>query len=302
MTLRTAILILNWNGWDDSFACLDALVAIQPPADIFLIDNGSSQDRSDEVSARFAGVKVVRLGENYGWAGGYNRALDQARAAGFEAAYLLNNDTAPAPGFLAPLQRLLASDPKVAAIGSVILFPDGSAEFDGEFRPRGERPPPELFAQPVQVRQLHGAGIILSLAAFSQLGGFDERFFCYEEETEWCHRAQSAGYRLMLAPASRIVHAGESSDVNGNAAYYRTRNRFLGRRLGSQTASRSKLAKLAHQEIQRLKASGRQEAARAMFEGLADGLTGRFGKRPPPPSAWRRLAARAFIWQAALRS
>src|SRR5690349_7184644 len=121
------VLILNWNGWEDTFACLESLqplCAAGEVGDVWLIDNGSRTDRTAECRSLLSQLRVIRFDENFGWAGGYNRALRQFLEKGCLAAFLLNNDATVHPGFLTKLCQAMAADDQLAAIGSTIVYPD----------------------------------------------------------------------------------------------------------------------------------------------------------------------------------
>jgi GT2 family glycosyltransferase len=300
----TPIVVLNWNGWEDTFRCLESLEACRAEA-VWLVDNGSREDRTEAVRVRFPAVRCLRWERNLGYAGGNNRALELATREGCTAAYLLNNDCEVTPGFLdAPLQ-LLAADPRLAAVGSRVVYGDAPEflQYDGTGHDPGARPLlPAEGSWPADYAL--GAGMLLNLAAGRELGLLDERFFCYHEEIEWCFRARRAGWGVAVAGASLVKHHCAGSDTGANALYYQIRNEFLLEEcLGS--ARRPTVRRLVYQGVlhaSRAAREGRSDRWQAVAAGLWDGLHGRFGPRPSPPSA---LALRAHMawWtaQAVLR-
>ncbi len=293
------VLILNFNRWDETFAGIETM---QPYLkDLWLVDNGSDEDRTVEAARRFPKLRTLRLPENGGWAHGYNQALEVVLSEGYEIAYLLNNDAIPEPGAVESAVATLRSSERCAAVGSVILQDAGKRiTFDGEyfhFKSMAERQASVVRPGVRPVRTLHGAGFALSMQAFATLGPFPEDYFLYWEEADWFISARRRGWNLMLDGSSIVMHEGSASDSNDNAKYYRTRNRFLALRRGvSISGARESPISLIHEELQRSRradANGR----RSIHEGLLDGLLGRFGKRR---RAWSPLVLGAVMFALSL--
>src|SRR5688500_5379740 len=121
---RVLVIVLNWNGADDTLACLASLADLEYPAfDILVIDNGSRVSVAAAVRERFPETRCIELPMNLGYAGGNNVGLRAAMAEGYAFACVLNNDTLVDPRFLrAALAE--ASAPRVAAVGAKVLCED----------------------------------------------------------------------------------------------------------------------------------------------------------------------------------
>lgn len=297
------VIILNWNGWDDTLDCVRRLCDLPEAGEIWLVDNASNQDRTAEVQAVCPGLRVFRWDDNYGWAGGNNRALKIAAAEGHEFAYLLNNDCEPSPGFLSAVTDAAAADPKLAAVGSCILYqePAGFARFDGEYHDPGARAwkPASGFRV---VPNVNGAGMLVRLQAMEEAGYFDERYFCYAEETEWCWRTAAHGYRCAICLESVVLHACEGSDVSSNALYYRRRNDFLLMEYAPLEERAARRDRCILGTVLGAKQALRErdpERWLALSAALHDGLAGRFHRRPPAPS---RAQLKAFMAYWTLRA
>src|SRR5262245_4296534 len=208
----TPVLVLNWNGWKETLVCLESLRSASDVEDVWLVDNGSTDDRSEEAKRAYPGLRVLRWNDNYGFAGGYNRAMRIAIEEGCQFAYLLNNDTTVTAGFLASALACARRDPSLAAVGSRVLKEPAATQDDDS---------------PTQQPAVVGAGMLIRLSALQEHGFFDERLFCYGEEVEWCWRLREHGRGSSVCPASVIIHRGEGSDRDGDATYYRVRNRFF---------------------------------------------------------------------------
>lgn len=292
------VLVLTWNNWELTTECLTALRLTEAEL-IWVIDNGSDEDRSTEIE-RDCNVRVIRLEQNFGWAGGYNRALRVASAEGYFAAYLLNNDTRPRPGFLNAASAILAGNPEIAVVGSTILYSTADEQwvkFDGTYHnPCEERFGGSTGMEAANSSEANGAGMLIHLAAYARIGGFDERFFCYHEEAQWCARAIAAGWRISVTKTSVIVHQGEGSDRSANSRYYRLRNKFL---LGQVENDRiefgCKLRIAREIASEAIAHDGQANTAgyEAALQALRDGWTGRWGRRPTERAGrfWRFAVA-----------
>jgi GT2 family glycosyltransferase len=207
------IIILNWNGRDDTLACLASLARLDYAAhQIVVVDNGSTDGSAAALRAAFPGLTVMELAENQGYVGGNNAGLDHARTAGADYALLLNNDTEVAPDFLSQAGGLIDRQR-----GSTRMI--GLGEVDrGQF---GQAPRPVDFVT--------GCALLIRLSLVERIGLLDERFFAYFEETEWCVRAARAGYKIIHVPKARIWHkiSPEARAASPMVHYYMTRNRLL---------------------------------------------------------------------------
>jgi GT2 family glycosyltransferase len=288
-------MILNWNGWDDTVECVASVVAADTRCPIWVIDNGSIADRSAEILGMSARVRVIKLGGNFGWTGGYNRALKVARDEGYEYAYLLNNDAIAGVDFLEEAVTPMRSNPCLAAVGSVVVHAEDPrwVHFDGAYHGIGETTRPKGGAV-LPVDLTNGAGMALSLQAFATVGPFDEHLFCYGDEDEWCHRAAQRGMSIGVATGSVIAHRRGGSDRNASSEYYRARNRLLLRRLHPHTMPNLLIQSyFAVRNASEFRRRGRQDVADAIAQGLIDGLRGRGG---PRGTQSKLASAIPYIW------
>jgi GT2 family glycosyltransferase len=283
----TPVIVLNWNGWDDTFACLRSLREHGDGCPVWLVDNASCDDRSAEASALYPGLRVFRWDDNYGWAGGYNRALQIALHEGYDYVYLLNNDCLLTPGFLQTALDVAQADPGAAAVGSYVAYAATPEwlQFDGAPRDEGDRAVADgLFT--MRTSRLSGAGMLVRMRAMIECGLFDERLFCYWDDTEWCARAREAGWYLLIAGGSLVLHRSTGSDVNFNALYYLYRNRYLVRTRASLRFPLVRELRYIGGGLRfagELRRMGRREEAKAIVAGLWDGWTGKIGRRGSDP-------------------
>ncbi|MDR2883133.1 MAG: glycosyltransferase family 2 protein [Alistipes sp.] len=217
------VVILNWNGAEVLSRFLPSVVASVPPGvEVVVADNGSTDGSAELVRRGFPSVRVVTLDRNYGFAGGYNRAL-----RGLDADYfiLLNNDVETPPGWCEPLVEMLEARPEIAAVAPKILswaardtfeYAGASGGFidslgypfcrgrilDTLERDRGQ------YDDAREVFWATGACLACRAEVFRTLGGFDESFFAHQEEIDLCWRIWSAGWRVMVEPRSCVWHLG----------------------------------------------------------------------------------------------
>lgn len=221
---KTAVVILNWNGHKimEEFlpsvikytACNDTCVAVA--------DNGSTDNSLNFLSEHYPDVKQIILDANYGFAGGYNRALKQVNAKYF---VLLNSDVEVTENWLEPLVEYLDNNDNVAACMPKILSYRNKTSFEyagaaggyidkygypfcrGRILNRIEADNRQYDA-PANVFWTTGACMIVRSEVFNALNGFDESFFAHMEEIDLCWRVQHAGYLLHCIPQSHVFHLG----------------------------------------------------------------------------------------------
>lgn len=217
------IVILNWNGVDHLRRFLPSVVAAAPEGvEVIVADNGSTDDSVAVLRGEFPSVRVIRLDRNYGFAGGYNRALEYVEADYY---LLLNSDVETPEGWLQPLVDCLDRNPDVAVVApKLIAYADrrtfeyagaagGYVDLLGYPFCRGRilRTVEEDGGQYDDERDVFwvsGAAFCCRAEVFHTLEGFDDDFFAHMEEIDLCWRMQLAGYRVRVVPASRVFHLG----------------------------------------------------------------------------------------------
>ena len=236
-----SIIIVNWNGGSLLTRCVDTIVNSAPKVsyEIVIIDNASQDDslaqlRASAVAAPMIAREQLRIfvnSENRGFGAANNQAFALTDSP---FVFILNLDTEMRPGTIDTLLQKLTSDPKIGACGPRMLNADGSLQVSVFFSPprvwhtflsqlwlyhllprrlRGElllgghwkhdreRPVP----------MLGGAAILARREMIEEVGGFDERFHMYSEDTEWCWRIRQSDWRLMFVPEAELIHHGAQS-------------------------------------------------------------------------------------------
>jgi len=299
------IIVLNWNGREDTLACLDSLMRMEYPSfHVTVVDNGSTDGSPDAVRRAFPQVEVLETGANMGYAGGNNRGLERALERGAPYILLLNNDTTVAPDMLTHLAGAVEADPTVGMAGPTIYYADrpeviwtagGAIHWGrGETRMMGLDEPDQgqFGTAPREVDFVSGCAMLLRRKVPERVGLLDERFFLYYEEVEWCVRARRAGFRIVHVPRARVWHriCPQAQAESPTVHYYMTRNRLLflaltgaGWRAWISTIVDNVRTLLSWSVRPRWRHKGPQR--RAMVRALADACRGRWGFVPSPVSS-----------------
>ncbi len=220
---RLSIVILNWNGRHHLERYLPSVVEHSSgEAAVIVADNGSTDDSLAWLEEHYPNVGVIALDANYGFAGGYNRALKQIDT---EYCLLLNSDVEVTAGWWQPLVEILDSNADVAAVAPKILADRDRDRFEyagaaggfidylgypfcrGRILSSVERDEGQ-YDDARDIFWGSGAALCCRREVFLDMGGFDESFFAHMEEIDLQWRMQLAGWRIMVEPRSVVYHLG----------------------------------------------------------------------------------------------
>lgn len=294
-------LVLTYNGLEDTRKCLRSL-ASQAAAGhpILLVDNGSADGTMEIVGREFPWAKRLRVEQNQGPSVGNNRGIEHALAHGAGSVLLLNNDTTVAPNLIDRMIAAAEAHPDFQIIGPVINYMDEPALVmtDGvTFNPPGHgglfvRKPVPLAEAPTPaitpVDIVNGCCMLVSAEVFRTIGLFDEQFFIYHDETDFCLRALAATFRCGVIGEQLIWHKGSSTfKATGKrfARYFDSRNlvyvlrKHDGARLNGRTRRQTAKTLFLYLYFRYCheREDGHPDAADAIIEGILDGLAGRQG-------------------------
>jgi GT2 family glycosyltransferase len=235
-----AVVILNYNGKAHLENFLGTVVRCSDDATVIVADNGSGDDSLTYISQFHPLVRVIPIGSNRGFCGGYNFALRQVDADYY---VLLNNDVEVTDGWLRPLRRLLDDNGNIAAVQPKILSwrqkdyfeyaGAGGGMIDTLGYPfcRGrlfrtlERDNGQ-YNDTVPVFWATGACMAVRSGLFHELGGLDEDFFAHMEEIDLCWKLKRLGYQVYYCGESTVYHVGGGTLSEGSPrkTYYNFRN------------------------------------------------------------------------------
>jgi GT2 family glycosyltransferase len=217
---KVAIIILNWNGLQDTMACLTSLQKITyPNCEVVVVDNASEGDDVRILRNAFGNnAQIVENDRNYGYAGGNNIGIKHCLThSSPDYLLLLNNDTVLAPDFLVEMLKVAESDECIGIVGPKVYYYDfplliqsagaqvnmwtGRASLIG-----ASQQDTGQYDRQREVDYLLGCCLLVRTAVVRTIGLFDEAYFCYWDETDYCVRARKAGYKLAYAPKAEIWH------------------------------------------------------------------------------------------------
>ncbi len=239
---KVAIIILNWNGRDDTLACLESVFRIDyPNYGVIVVDNGSSDDSVPAIHQRFPQARVIETGENLGYAGGNNVGIKYALENNFDAILLLNNDTIVDKNVLNAFFSALSRYPEGAILGAKIYYHSQphTLWFAGgkwvretmDFIHIGQNQEDDRkFSRDIVCDYITGCALFASAQVFRRVGLLDEDFFLTYEETDWCYRAKELGYPSICIPEAKVWHKVSASfggEYSPLSRYFLTRNRLL---------------------------------------------------------------------------
>ncbi|HEX4814805.1 MAG TPA: glycosyltransferase family 2 protein [Nonomuraea sp.] len=237
--MRVAVVIVTYNSAGVLDGCLRSLPegarGVELAA-VVVADNASADDSMTIAKqATDLPVVAVQLGRNAGYAAAVNAGVDALDLDELDAVYVLNPDCRLRPGSIAPLAAALAV-PGRGIAAPYMVNPDGSLQPSLRRRPTigravaeaiigGDRAGrlwrlgelvtnPREYERPGPYAWATGAALLLSVPAMREVGRWDESFFLYSEETEYCLRAADQGWITWYEPASVIEHIGGDSGVN----------------------------------------------------------------------------------------
>jgi GT2 family glycosyltransferase len=220
---KISIVILNWNGSGFLKRFLPSVIAFSKGnVEIVVADNGSTDDSAATVSTYFPTISYLQLDQNFGFAEGYNKALNHLQSDYF---VLLNSDVEVTSGWLDPIMNMMELNPSVGICQPKILSLERQQEFEyagasGGFIDRFGYPfcrgrilqEIELdhgqYDASIQVSWASGACMMVRSQVWKACSGFDTGFWAHMEEIDLCWRAQHLGYSVYVCPDSVVYHLG----------------------------------------------------------------------------------------------
>lgn len=229
---QVVIIVVNWKLKNDTLRCLKSLEGLDLPDAIshrvIVVDNGSGDGSAKCIADAYPESELISLSTNVGFGAACNVAIRQIMWDGDDDyVFLLNNDASVHPKVLAELVQAAEAHPEAGILGPKIYYQDdprtiwyagarkrwgvlaavdtGRGQVDrGQFGARRE------------VDYVFGAGMLIRCSVFERIGLFDERFFLYLEDMDFCLRAQAAGFSLLFVPQAHVWHKGAASTANHN--------------------------------------------------------------------------------------
>jgi len=249
VSVELSIIVVNWNGGELIKRCLDSVRRHSAgiPIELIVVDNLSTDGSREWLSSQGEFVKLISNDENAGFA----RASNQAFATSTTPfLFLLNSDAEIHEGTLDTLLATIRSSTGIGVVGPRLINSDGSLQASVWRNPptpfetliNGFRlyklMPKEIRARTLlgfhwdhtqrrSARLLSGAALMIRRKVIEDVGGFDERFHMYGEDTEWCFRVVRAGWTMMFEPAATVTHHGGASTTQRWTSLEKRRIEYL---------------------------------------------------------------------------
>jgi GT2 family glycosyltransferase len=211
---RFSYIIVSYNTLPLTRAAVSSIVkhSSQVPHETIVVDNDSADGTVEALRREFADIKIIEMGENRGISAANNAG---AKIAEGDWLVLMNSDTELLADTMTVVDDLLRKNPTLDVLGGQLIFPDGSLQNSAagvKKNPRDQSEQPELIA----VTGFVGAFMVIRHTLWRKLDGWDEGYFFYCEDSDFCTRAIHAGAVLRWSPRFRVIHhrRGSSKKIN----------------------------------------------------------------------------------------
>lgn len=223
MSKKVAVVILNWNGKSFLEQFLPSVLKHSAThARVIVADNCSQDDSVSYLQQNFPEIEIIKLDKNYGFAGGYNKALKQVDAKYY---VLLNSDVEVTENWLPPMIGMLDNNPSVAACQPKIKDFNNKIYFEyagaaGGFIDKYGYPfcrgrvfetlekDSGQFDDKTEIFWASGAAMFIRSELYHKIGGLDDYFFAHMEEIDLCWRLKNTDHQIMCCPTSTVYHLG----------------------------------------------------------------------------------------------
>lgn len=207
---RVLVIVVTYNGRQWLDRCLGSVPSW---ADVFVVDNDSTDGSADDVAARFPQAHLLRSAENLGFSKANNLGFKYALERGYDYVYLMNQDAWLAPGALEALVAAAEAHPDYAVL-SPLQYQDGYKAFDSQFAKlyhgSVEGMGSQTASEPdevVEVKRVMAAHWLVPVGALKTVGLFEEELFpLYGQDDDWCNRVRHHKLRVGVVPAAKAVH------------------------------------------------------------------------------------------------
>ena len=302
---KVFIIILNWNGKNDTIECIESVRNINySNFEIIIVDNGSTDDSEKTIKKAFPDVIFLQTGANLGFAEGNNVGIRHALGVGADYIFLLNNDTTIEADAISHLVDFAEKNDGAGIIGPKILFysepkriwfAGGIVDFEkGSSHRGGGRPDDGKFDEIVETDYITGCALLIKAGVIDKIGLMIPDYFLLFEESDWCLRAKKAGYKIFYIPKARVYHKCSTAFSFGKSRahkaarapswiYYYVRNNllFIKRHLKGSVRRRAYVncVKRSFKWLEWKNIEQRIDRLLAILTGFLDFSLRRFGRR-----------------------
>jgi len=228
---QVIVVIVNWNRYEDTCACIESLIKQEAvKTDLIVVDNGSTDHSETLLRNKYPQVEIIRSEENLGFAGGFNLGIRFALTRDTEYILIVNNDTIAESDMIRQLLHEM-DHKEIGVIGPLILYhsnPQKIWSSGGYINPSVLMPidshhRKEILDEPTYRTFLSGCCLLLKKSLIESVGLFDERFFLYFEDLDYCLRIMRSGWRMKVVPSAKLLHkvsASSGGELSSRERYY----------------------------------------------------------------------------------
>ncbi|MFA6216194.1 MAG: glycosyltransferase family 2 protein [Candidatus Omnitrophota bacterium] len=292
MEPKVSIIILNWNGKVDTLECLESVFQIDySNFQVILVDNGSTDGSLQAIRARFKDAVIIENKENKGFCVANNIGIQYALKYGTEYFLVLNNDTVVEPAIIHDLRNVLGERSQVSVVSPLIAYYDDrqKMQFSGTQIDWGNGDLCRQYEWEYIVSQkglleidfASWCAIFFKREAIDRIGLLDEDFFAYYEDVEWGVRGAKLGIKSFLYPKILVYHKGSRATggvYSASVYFYLFRNRFIFIKKHAPLLRKIQFSVTyvvdSVNKFQQLAASGKQDLADAVMDGVWSALHG----------------------------
>ena len=218
------IVILNWNGWEDTVNCVKSLrtTSCTEPYKILIIDNYSSNDSVKRIKEACPDIELIQNESNLGFGGGCNVGLQHSMQNNAEFVWLLNNDTTVYADTLQELIKIANTGPSIGIVGSVLYSmeaPETVQAWGGGYVNFWAGNTKNIYDKndAPKLQYITGASMLVRVNALQEVGLFDDSsYFMYWEDADLCFRFTRNGWSIAVAENSKVLHK-EGASLGGNS-------------------------------------------------------------------------------------
>jgi len=312
---KVAIIILNWNGLNDTLECLDSVFNLTYSNYVLIVvDNNSTQDPTSTLNESFPSVEIIRMDSNLGYAGGNNIGIKRGIELDCDYFWLLNNDAMVRDNTLSLLIDRMQEDQSLGLASPVIYNNDPGHTIqcvcgyvDWQHYDYGVILDLDAEVPKKYSTYLWGTALLIKKSVIDTIGILDEKYFAYAEDRQYCIRAQEAGFELEAVKNAAVLHkwaqasGGHDSPIKLYLAY--RNNIFFWKEYLRKKQYLRFILKSAKESLSRAiryEAKGLCEQAEACDNSLWNGLIGNGGginAMKPLPSFYKKIvASHRYFW------
>ncbi len=241
---KISCIILNWNGKQYLKDCLDSVLSSSyKNLKVIVVDNASTDGSSEFIKNNYKKVVVIENKTNLGWTGGNNKGIKYALGKKTDFIFILNNDTQIDKKCIEELAKEIDEKDEIGIVGPKIFLKVNGKKTNrisfagGKFKPNryfgvhigNNKLDSKAYGKVKQTEFVTGAAIMIKNEVFKKVGLFDDKYFIYYDEADFCMRARKKGYKIFYVPTAHVYH-DFSGTVELNSPfqnYYTTRNHYL---------------------------------------------------------------------------